>query len=466
MTSEAIRLFLEQLKVVATSPYALIGYIALVLVFALTITKAIRIKAVTRSLTSIPESDRKSVLENEYGVRLKEGMSATHFLRAQRNTYLFYAFLAVVITCLIISITALLRAQPTMMDSKSEAVRAAISRIIGSIEGDFETIKGTRSPDNDDEDAIAFESKVLIPDTDYNFVEIPKEADAMPDFIATLYHGSDANIAYRTYNNFVSQVRQCTPDWLEHPGILDKEKLVTDYVSFVKGKKKVVVSLNRQSDKPDIIHVRTVFLKPNLEDADNGPPGSPSVAVLEEDRTPSVEELDAAKEEQQKAIEALRTKGPPYGYRLTENCTVAWTNYMGLRIWVKDPAGIIGGSACPVEPLGVQIQEDPTHYYDGGEIKKISVGEAIPDGCYPHVDGICAAEPGRARIGQPVKFRVWPYGGSGLYVYNWSGEKGPLSTMPEYVTSFANQGIKTVKIAITSNGETVYKECKVIVTRD
>jgi hypothetical protein len=466
MTSETIRLFLEQLKVVATSPYALIGYLALVTVFAFTITKAIRIKAITRSLASIPAPDRKSVLENEYGVRLKEGMSATHFLRARRNTYLFWAFLAVVITCLIISITALLRAHPTIMDSKSEAARTAISQMITSIEGDFEPIKGAHSPDNDDEETVAFESKVLIPDTDYDLVQIPKEADDAPDFIATLYHGSDANIAYRVYNNFVSQVRQCTPDWLEHPGILDKQKLVTDYVSFVKGNKKVIVSLNSQSDKPDVFHVSTMFLKPTPEDADNQSGGSPSVAVLQHDRTLSVEEVEAAKEEQQKEIEALRAKGPPYGYRLTDNCTVAWTNYMGRRIWIKNPKGITAGNACPVEPLGVQIKEDPTHYYDGGEIKSIAVGETVPDGCYPHVDGVCAGEPGRAKIGQAVKFTVWPYGGSLLYVYTWSDESGRVSHTHEFVTSFARQGLQSVKVGIISNGETVYKDCKIIVTGD
>jgi len=179
----------------------------------------------------------------------------------------------------------------------------------------------------------------------------------------------------------------------------------------------------------------------------------------------TMEAAEAQAAEQDAEIEALRLKGPPFGYRLTENCTVAWTNFMGKRIWVKDPQGITGGAACPSEPLGIFIEEDHTHYYDAGTIKAVTT-EVIPSGCYPHVDGVCAANPSRVKVGQAVTFQVWGYGGTGEYAFTWSGENGILSGERSLVTTFSKPGINVVKVQITSNGQNIYKECRVIVYAD
>ena len=54
----------------------------------------------------------------------------------------------------------------------------------------------------------------------------------------------------------------------------------------------------------------------------------------------SVADVQSETKKRDDAIRALRLKGPPFAYRLTENCTVLWTNYNSKRIWVRDPQGL------------------------------------------------------------------------------------------------------------------------------
>jgi hypothetical protein len=84
---------------------------------------------------------------------------------------------------------------------------------------------------------------------------------------------------------------------------------------------------------------------------------------------PPVPAPDTETEKRNKAIEALRQKSPPYGYRFSANSSEIWTHYNGKRIWVKDAKGITGQLDCAIEPLGVFIEEDTHHYFDAGDIK-------------------------------------------------------------------------------------------------
>src|SRR5262245_20506405 len=99
-----IEQFLKQLTTVASSPYAFVAYIALLIVWAIIVVKSRRLAAISKNLGLLPEADRKSILEKDYGFHLKQGMSAKDFLKAQRMAYLFYAFVAVILTALILSV--------------------------------------------------------------------------------------------------------------------------------------------------------------------------------------------------------------------------------------------------------------------------------------------------------------------------------------------------------------------------
>jgi hypothetical protein len=86
-----IEQFLKQLTTVASSPYAFVAYVALVIVWAIVVVKTRRLVAISQNLSLLPEADRKSILEKDYGFHLKEGMSAKDFLKAQRTAYVLLA---------------------------------------------------------------------------------------------------------------------------------------------------------------------------------------------------------------------------------------------------------------------------------------------------------------------------------------------------------------------------------------
>ena len=90
---------------------------------------------------------------------------------------------------------------------------------------------------------------------------------------------------------------------------------------------------------------------------------TPALGITTELATPT--EAD----KQKAAVDALRQKNPPYGYRFSPSSPEIWTHYQGRRIWVKDAKSIDGGLDCPIEPLGVFVPEDSQHYYDAGDIK-------------------------------------------------------------------------------------------------
>jgi hypothetical protein len=263
--------FLHQLKIVGRSPYALIGYIVLAVIWAYTMTRAIRIRAIARTLIHLPEADRKSLLEKEFGYHLKEGMSARSFLKAQRSTYLFYGFISVIITALIISVVALLRGEPQVIDSKQAALCAALQRIIAQIDHNFEGIRGERIYDRDDATAVEYESTLTVPDSVFDTIDL---SDKEPSLAATLYHGTDGETAYQVYAAFSDQFQACTQDWIRHADIEDSESLERRYVSFVKGDKKMIVSLKKYTNEPSArYYVTVLFCRTSLDDdsTDDGP---------------------------------------------------------------------------------------------------------------------------------------------------------------------------------------------------
>ncbi len=256
--------FLEQLRTVASSPYALIGYTIVVIVWGFTVNRAIRIKAISRAIGQLPEPDRKSILEKEYGYHLKQGMSAKHFLRAQRSTYIFYGFLALVVTGLIISVVAMLRAQTQVVDSRQVALCSAMQEIIGQIDEGFKKIRGDRVIDRDDPTAVEYESTVSVPESTLNTIDLSENE---PSLAANLYYGQDARVAYQTYNDFIRKVQDCTRDWMMHPDVQDNESLERSYVSFVKGSKKVIVSLKKYTDEPQPrYYVTVLFCRISMDD--------------------------------------------------------------------------------------------------------------------------------------------------------------------------------------------------------
>jgi hypothetical protein len=183
--------------------------------------------------------------------------------------------------------------------------------------------------------------------------------------------------------------------------------------------------------------------------------------------TESSMEAEAKKAaERNRQVEELRQQGPPLGYTFVEGCNTTWTNFEGKRIWVRDKKGLACGDACPPQPLGVYIEQDMVHYYDAGAIGTFSVGEdtpSVPTDCFPAVDGVCIANVASARVGEAVTFTAYGYGGTGFYAYLWTADENKSSNRRELTTSFATPGIKSATLRVVSNGQTVFRTCRVII---
>ena len=255
-------MFLAQLATVASSPYALVAYLVLVAVWAYVAIKATRIKTIAQSLALVPESERRTLLEKDYGFHLKEGMSAKDFLRAQRVTYVFYGFMAILAVVALIATLTILRGQAAQVDPKKETLRSAVLEVVSAIDSDFAKIKGAKSSEPEDKNDEVYESLVVLPDSTYNYIEFSK--DDVPAFLASLYHGNDKRVAHRVYQQFISNVRSIAADWIETAGVLDKKREMLDYATFVKGKKKIILSL-AQGDDPDEMHVMVMIKKVSLD---------------------------------------------------------------------------------------------------------------------------------------------------------------------------------------------------------
>src|SRR5690348_14529124 len=87
---------LEELPVVALSPYALVAYLATVAAWLLVSYRVNRNRNLLQHLQKVPAEKRESVLKVEIGgAYLRAGMTAEQFLRYQMHRYLFWGFLAV-----------------------------------------------------------------------------------------------------------------------------------------------------------------------------------------------------------------------------------------------------------------------------------------------------------------------------------------------------------------------------------
>lgn len=85
---------LKALPAVATSPYAFLGYIALVLAWLFVRSRTDRLKTLMGKLADIPEPARPGIVQAELGSPVPPELSSEQWIRAKINSYKFYGFLA------------------------------------------------------------------------------------------------------------------------------------------------------------------------------------------------------------------------------------------------------------------------------------------------------------------------------------------------------------------------------------
>ncbi len=78
-----------------------------------------------------------------------------------------------------------------------------------------------------------------------------------------------------------------------------------------------------------------------------------------------------------------------------------------------------------------------------------------------NLDGYCTASPSNVYSGNTVTWNVNASGGNGNYTYSWSGDvSGSGSSVSQ---SYGGSGTRSATVAITSNGQTVYRNCSAYV---
>jgi hypothetical protein len=101
--------FLESLKVVAASPYALVGYLALVAAWLTLAIYGQKIRAIGKLIKDLPERDRLEILKREYHTTPRAGLTADQWIRSRKHAFIFFAFLALVVGAIVLVLAALAR---------------------------------------------------------------------------------------------------------------------------------------------------------------------------------------------------------------------------------------------------------------------------------------------------------------------------------------------------------------------
>ena len=239
--------FFSSLKTVAGSPYALIAYIVLLMGWVFLSYRRSRLTIIAKALNHIPEKDRKNVLLQDYGIYLKEGMSAQDYLKGQRQTYIFMFLLAVIIMATIITVVALMNVskisplQRNLAEQPDSSLCAATDLVMNNVSSDFKAILGKPEADGDPGD---YESKFVIPGTDRNSISLNPVL-----YFAWIYRGGDKTIAFQNYFSYVHKIGLCKSDWVVVPGITNQAgNRFVEYTSYVKNDHKLVIGVKLDKD--------------------------------------------------------------------------------------------------------------------------------------------------------------------------------------------------------------------------
>jgi len=79
------------------------------------------------------------------------------------------------------------------------------------------------------------------------------------------------------------------------------------------------------------------------------------------------------------------------------------------------------------------------------------------------LNGSCYATPSTANVNDTVTWVANATGGSGSYTYSWSGWDNLSGTSQTVSKSYNYAGTKTATVAITSGGQTIYRDCSMVV---
>jgi len=102
-----VKAFLDNLGVVAKSPYAFLAYLGVVIAWVYVVTAQARLNKIAKVITSLPEKDRAALLAKEYSTFPRSGLTAKEWIRSRIYQQIFLAFIALLIAATVLAIVAL-----------------------------------------------------------------------------------------------------------------------------------------------------------------------------------------------------------------------------------------------------------------------------------------------------------------------------------------------------------------------
>ncbi len=121
-----------------------------------------------------------------------------------------------------------------------------------------------------------------------------------------------------------------------------------------------------------------------------------------------------------------------------------------------DPYNQINEVSKANNNLAVQFDISGTNWQ--GSIPRVS----LPYGTYyswVNMDVVCAGFPSTAYVGNQVTWTATASGGNGYFEYSWVGTDGLSSTGNATAKTYYTTGVKVADVTVTSNGQSITKEC-------
>lgn len=125
-----VKAFLDNLGMVAKSPYALLAYIGVIIAWVYVVTAQARLNKIAKVITSLPEKDRAALLAKEYSTFPRSGLAAKDWIRSRIHYLIFLAFIALLVAATTLAIVALTLRHGTEEEANSNVRSAENARKI------------------------------------------------------------------------------------------------------------------------------------------------------------------------------------------------------------------------------------------------------------------------------------------------------------------------------------------------
>lgn len=116
---------IKALPTVATSPYALIGYVVTLAAWAFAMHRSVRLKVLMARLEQFPEADRARIVQLEMGEILPPHISAEQWIRARNHRHFLLAGITLLITLTVIGVVTINAGTEAAKDRADREIEAA-----------------------------------------------------------------------------------------------------------------------------------------------------------------------------------------------------------------------------------------------------------------------------------------------------------------------------------------------------